>query len=161
MKGDIKNAAKHKLDDYLNANHLRKTPERYAILDAVFSLKGHFSLNQLDEYLNKNNFKVSRATLYNNINLFRKLRFVIPHRLQNATYYEACDENKDHCLQICTICAKVTKIHSAELISVVDKLKLKRFKKDNYTLYIYGICSSCQAQITRRKLNRQKSINKK
>ena len=32
------------LDNYLESNKHRKTPERYAILDAVYSIGGHFSL---------------------------------------------------------------------------------------------------------------------
>ena len=88
MKKDIRNAVKQLLDDYLVTNNLRRTPERYAILDAVYSIRGHFSLEELDEYLVEHNFRVSRATLYNNLRLFRKLRFVICHRLQGGTVYE-------------------------------------------------------------------------
>ena len=93
MKRDIRKAVRQKLDDYLETNNLRKTPERYAILDAVFSLRGHFSMEELDEYLTTNNFRVSRATLYNNLRLFKKLRFVVCHRLQNGTRYESCSDD--------------------------------------------------------------------
>ena len=47
MKRDIRKAVRQKLDDYLETNNLRKTPERYAILDAVFSLRGNFSMEEL------------------------------------------------------------------------------------------------------------------
>lgn len=157
MKRDIRKAVRQKLDDYLETNNLRKTPERYAILDAVFSLRGHFSMEELGEYLTTNNFRVSRATLYNNLRLFKKLRFVVCHRLQNGTRYESCSDDKEHCHQICTVCGSVTEFNSSELIEIVNNLKLKRFKKDGFSLYIYGICSKCQAQITRRKSNRQKT----
>lgn len=156
MKKDIRNAVRQHLDDYLITNNLRKTSERYAILDAVLSLKGHFSLDELNDYLLEKSFRVSRATLYNNLRLFQKLRFVVCHRLSTSTKYESCCDSKDHCHQICTICGKVTEINSAELRDTVEEMKLKRFKKDAYTLYIYGVCSSCQAKITRRKSNRKK-----
>lgn len=156
MKKDIRNAVRQHLDDYLITNNLRKTSERYAILDAVLSLKGHFSLDELNDYLLEKSFRVSRATLYNNLRLFQKLRFVVCHRLSNGTKYESCCDSKDHCHQICTICGKVTEINSAELRDTVEEMKFKRFKKDAYTLYIYGVCSSCQAKITRRKSNRKK-----
>lgn len=156
MKKDIRNAVRQLLDDYLETNNLRRTPERYAILDAVYSIKGHFSLDELDEYLTEHSFRVSRATLYNNLRLFRKLRFVVCHRLQNGTKYESCYDNKDHCHQICTVCGKVTEINSQIIIDAVDGIRLTRFKKDGFTLYIYGVCSSCQAQITRRKSSKGK-----
>lgn len=156
MKKDIRHAVRQLLDDYLETNNLRRTPERYAILDAVYSIKGHFSLDELDEYLAEHSFRVSRATLYNNLRLFRKLRFVVCHRLQNGTKYESCYDNKDHCHQICTVCGKVTEINSQIITDAVDGIRLTRFKKDGFTLYIYGVCSSCQAQITRRKSSKEK-----
>jgi len=76
MKQDSKKQARKILDQYLETNNYRRTPERYAILDAVFSIKGHFSLDQLNEYIKNQNFKVSRATLYNTLRLFIKLRLV-------------------------------------------------------------------------------------
>ena len=156
MKKDIRNAVRQHLDDYLITNNLRKTSERYAILDAVLSLKGHFSLDELNDYLLEKSFRVSRATLYNNLRLFQKLRFVVCHRLSNGTKYELCCDSKDHCHLVCTVCGKVTEINNPELRDTVDEMKLKRFKKDAYTLYIYVVCSSCQAKITRRKSSRKK-----
>lgn len=43
MKGNIKKKAREILDSYLELRSHRKTPERYAILDAVYSMDGHFS----------------------------------------------------------------------------------------------------------------------
>ena len=74
------------LDNYLEMNHHRKTPERYTILRAVYSVHGHFTLEELSEKLvNDMNFHVSRATLYNTLNLFMELRLVIRHRFQGTT----------------------------------------------------------------------------
>jgi Fur family ferric uptake transcriptional regulator len=70
MKENVKAKVREILDNYLELRNHRKTPERYAILDAVYSIKGHFSLEQLSETLLANNFRVSRATLYNTIRLF-------------------------------------------------------------------------------------------
>ena len=79
------------LNGYLEMNNHRKTPERYAILDAVTSMNEHFSLDQLMEKLTGElRFPVSRATLYNTLNLFVKLRIVFRHRLASTTTYEFC-----------------------------------------------------------------------
>ena len=150
-KETARQAVERILTSYLEMNNHRKTPERYAILKAVYSFKSHFSLDELGDKLNEvYKFPVSRATLYNTINLFMELRLVIRHRFQGTTKYEACYADSSHCHQICTVCGKVTEIKSPEITNAIDEMHLKRFRKDGYTLYIYGICSTCQASITRK-----------
>ena len=150
MKDRVIAAVERILDSYLEMNNHRKTPERYAILRAVYSTNGHFTLDELGEKLSREyKFPVSRATLYNTLNLFMELRLVIRHRFQGSTKYEACYDNNSHCHQMCTVCGKVTEVSSPEITQAINDLHLKRFRKDGFTLYIYGICSTCQARITR------------
>ncbi len=157
MKESVKAAVERILDSYLEMNNHRKTPERYAILKAVYNTNGHFSLDELGEKLAvEYKFPVSRATLYNTLNLFMELRLVIRHRFQGTTKYEACFDNNSHCHQMCTVCGKVSEVKSPEITAAIDALHLKRFRKDGYTLYIYGICSTCQSKLTRQKKNVQK-----
>ena len=152
MKDSVNDAVVRILDSYLEMNNHRKTPERYAILKAVYATNGHFTLDELGTKLaNEYKFPVSRATLYNTLNLFLELRLVIRHRFQGTTKYEACYDNNSHCHQICTVCGKVTEVRSPEITLAIDAMHLKRFRKDGYTLYIYGICSMCQGKITRQK----------
>lgn len=147
------------LDHYLETNKHRKTPERYAILRAVYAIEGHFTLDELGVKLSEEyKFPVSRATLYNTLNLFMELRLVIRHRFQGTTKYEACYADNSHCHQICTMCGKVTEVRSPELAEAINQMHLKRFRKDGFTLYIYGICSTCQATLTRQK--NSKKLNK-
>ena len=161
MKENVITAVERILDNYLEMNNHRKTPERYSILRAVYHMNGHFTLEELSEKLaNELNFPVSRATLYNTLNLFMELRLVIRHRFQGTTKYEACYDNNSHCHQICTMCGKVTEVKSPEIIMAVENMHLKRFRKDGFTLYVYGVCSSCQTKLTRRK-KQEKSKSQK
>ena len=152
----IKSEVKGILERYLETSKHRKTPERFAILEIVYSLKGHFFFVTLGIELEKRNFRVSRGTLYNTLNLLMELRLVIRHRFQGATVYEACYHNKSHCHQVCTVCGKVSEIISMPIIKAVNETHLKRFRKDGFTLYIFGVCSTCQARITRQQRMQRK-----
>lgn len=84
MKESVRTTVRQILTNYLEMNNHRKTPERYAILDAVYDINGHFTLEELsDKLAEENKFPVSRATLYNTLKLFMELRLVIRHRFQD------------------------------------------------------------------------------
>lgn len=158
MNDRVRTSVREVLNRYLDINNHRRTPERYAILDAVYGMKGLFSLDTLgDKLMSETKFPVSRATLYNTLKLFIELRLVVRHKFLKKTMYEACYENNNVCHQVCTVCGKVSEINIPAMTRVIDEARLKRFHKDGYTLYVYGICSSCSASITR-KINTEKKL---
>lgn len=153
MIDNVKAKVRGILDNYLESNQHRKTPERYAILDAVYSLDGHFTLEDLGSLLEKKHFRVSRATLYNTMHLFIELRLVVRHSLVDGTKYEASFNNENHVHQVCTMCGKVTEVQAPLVIEAINDTKLQRFRRDAFALYIYGVCSACQAKMTRKRNN--------
>jgi Fur family ferric uptake transcriptional regulator len=156
MKEAVIKSVTRILDNYLEVTRHRKTPERYTILRAIYNHKGHFTLEELkDELAEKYTFPVSRATLYNTLNLFIEIRLVMRHHIQGITKYEAFYGNNNHCHQICTTCGKVTEINSPAIVEAVESINLKRFRKDGFNLYIYGVCSTCQAKLTRKRRQEQ------
>lgn len=163
MEENILVKVRQTLANYLEENHFRKTPERFAILDAVYKMNGHFTLEELGAKMEHDNFRVSRATLYNAVNLFMKLRLVVRHNFQQCTKYEASYNNDNHCHQICTICGRVDEVAATHFADAIGSIKLKRFHQMGFSLYIYGICSACQARMTRKKTrtNKPRNISKK
>mgnify|MGYP000027072231 FL=1 len=158
MKANSYDAAKQILSNYIEQNKYRKTPERFAVLEAVYGFTSYFSIQELGERLEVMNFPVSRATLYNTLNLLLELRLVIGLRLQGGMRYRA-GVTGGRCLQVCTVCGKVEDVKVTELADVVDAMHLKRFRKESFSLYIYGTCSTCQALLTRQK--RKENTNNK
>jgi Fur family ferric uptake transcriptional regulator len=140
----IKEVARQKFTDYLTANKCRKTPERYAILDLIYAEHEHFSMDTLYEAMNKQNFRVSRATLYNTMQLLLTCNLVVKHQFgQNISFYERAYSNEFHHHLICTGCNKVQEYKDAELKAIIQSKKIKHFIPTNYNLYFYGLCSKC------------------
>lgn len=160
MKDSAKATAKQVLTDYLEQKKHRKTPERFAILDAVYSLNRRFSIKELCDELQNGNFMVSRATVYNTIKILVELRIVLCHNINKEARYEACGIDNNHLLQICSVCGNVVEINSPEVVAAVAGTRLHRFRRERFSLYIHGVCSACQARITRKKNMEQKNINK-
>jgi Fur family ferric uptake transcriptional regulator len=154
--------AKKVLDTYIAVAGKRKTSERYAILEAVYDFDGHFTVEQLNEALERKKFVVSRATLYNTLRLFLKINLVVKHRLANETTYEVVSNSVGHCHQVCTMCGKVTEVNLPEVEKALKEVSLRRFRKEGFALYVYGVCSSCMAKLSRLKTmsNQEKTERK-
>ena len=152
MADKIKDTVKQVLTEYLQKNGHRKTPERYAILDSIYSIKGHFNIETLLQYMEeKEKFRVSRATLYNTIILLIDAGLVIKHQFGNTSQYERSYNNETHHHMICTSCGKVSEFEDENLKQAVVQSKLKGFQPTQYSLYIYGLCSKC---VSKRKKNK-------
>ena len=77
------------LDKHLELKGQRKTPERYAIINEIYSFKHHFDADELYSQMIKKKYRVSRATIYNTLDLLVSLELVTRHVFKdNLAKYE-------------------------------------------------------------------------
>jgi Fur family ferric uptake transcriptional regulator len=147
-----------KFTEYLTANKCRKTPERFAILELIYTEQRHFDMDMLYQAMTDRNFRVSRATLYNTMQLLLECNLVLKHQFgKNLSFYERAYNNDFHHHLICTACNKVQEYKDAELKTIIQNKKIKGFVPAHYSLYIYGLCNICARKKAKAKTNKQES----
>lgn len=153
----IRKQAKDEFTEYLTFRKHRKTSERFAILDHIYTIKGHFNMDSLyNSMLEDASFRVSRSTLYNTIELLLDCGLVVKHQFgANSAQYERAYGNENHDHIICVDCGEVRESRN-NLISETQLKSIKKFKVSYYSMYIYGVCSKC-SYARRMKLNRMRT----
>lgn len=124
--------------------NIRMTNQRYAILEYLLLKGNHPTANEIYEYL-KNDFpNMSVATIYNNINFFKKAGIVteLPFA-DGSSRFDLTETHHYHA--ICTNCGKVEdfdypNFEEAERVAE----KQTHFKVINHSFKVTGICLECQ-----------------
>ena len=157
MEATVKETVRGTFEQYLLNKGLRKTQERFAILDAIYSIEGHFTLEELMDMMNASKFHVSRATLYNTMDLLTDAHLVIRHKFDNSSQYEKSFNMTTHFHRICMTCGNVTEVRDEKLRRVIENTHSKGFSIAHTSLYMYGMCSKCMAA-KRRRENKEKKL---
>lgn len=133
------------LKKYLKAKGLRNTPERYTILEEIYNQSKHFNVEELYLLMLERKYHISKATIYNSIDVFLDAGLIRKHQFGDGATYEKSyfDKQHDHLV----IYKDKEEKEIAEIIEFCDP-RIQAIKAsieeafgveiDSHTLYFYG-----------------------
>ena len=127
---------------FLKAGKHRITPERFEVLNYAIESGNHFAADDL--YLEMKNGKsnVSRATVYNSLELLVKCEMLAKRNFgDNKTFYEFSFNIQNHGHLICKVCGDIIEFNHPKLSDIVDTIATNNdFARDSFQFNIFGKC---------------------
>jgi Fur family ferric uptake transcriptional regulator len=130
---------------FLRGRGQRVTGERLALFDEIFSQHGHIDAEALLGAMKARGLKISRATVYRNLDLLVECGLARKQRLSSRGFlYEHIHPGQQHDHLVCTGCGRVVEFVSAGIAALQSEIcRAHGFVPTRHTLQISGLCNVC------------------
>ncbi len=145
------------LNLYLDRNNKKRTTERTLILRKLHQLSSPTDIQTLQELLEADNNRVSRATLYNAIRLFCDAQLVSKIELIEGgmAFYVRTVGMPPLVYVICKRCGNIISAAQPELTESIQRACPKGFRVMQYAFNVFGLCHRCQNTLNRAGLRKR------
>ena len=137
--------------EYVREQGLRMTAERLALFDEVFKQHGHVDANEILGGLRAQGSKISRATVYRNLDLLEQCGLVRKHQMggrQRLYEHVHGDHNHDHL--VCRECGRVVEFMSVGIAALQREIcRAHGFKESGNSIQIESRCVDCDERQSR------------
>jgi Fur family ferric uptake transcriptional regulator len=144
---------KHKdLLAVLRSNKMRITPARRLLLQYILDNKmRQISMQEVQEFLDKQLEGVDRSSIYRNMDALQKLDIIQELNLPNiGKRYQYVFDRKVHHFYICKSCGKANRGNEELFRKIESALKdVHDFSKANLSVVFYGYCAKCASGLAK------------
>lgn len=131
---------------FIRSHKLKHTAQRLKIVKRAFSMRKHFSADDLYIVLKREKCDVSKATIYRTLKLLVEANFLDELEIgtRKARFYEPVHGREHHDHMICLQCAKIVEFVDPQIERLQEKAaKKNRFRVLSHSLKLFGLCVSC------------------
>lgn len=133
------------LIDELRSRGLRITPQRAIILEAIESLSGHVTAEDVFASVQAVNNYINLATVYRTLDLLKELDLITESDMGTGATQYALRTHGPHHHAICRSCGRSFEFAHELLGPVIDQLSGDYgFMADAHHIVIFGWCETCQ-----------------
>lgn len=127
---------------FLKDRNLRQTSERGAVLKEIYATGDHVDADELYVRLKQKGERVSRATVYNTLELLLECDLVVRHQFgKSQARYERAYSYWQHDHLICLDCDELLEFCDPRLQSIQEMIEeIYQFDVKRHALNMYGRC---------------------
>ena len=133
------NSPLEQLNSYIKKHNLRHSYERERVLEYILTIDGHFTVQTLHQNLNDIS-PISRASIYNIIELFLKIGIIVRHPFPgNEAQYDTTTRANTHHHRVCISCGAIKEFSDQKFSRAIKNRTFSTFEKRFHSIYLYGL----------------------
>jgi Fur family ferric uptake transcriptional regulator len=131
---------------YIEKKGLRKTDQRFKILEIFLSNEEHLSVDQLYSLVKNKYPEISHSTVFRSMKIIFNAGLATKMRhCDGFIKYEHAHKHSQHGHMTCSKCHMMIEFDVTQINKLLEKAaKKENFKSQNFKTRIIGLCKNCQ-----------------